>query len=379
MSSVFDVADVLVQHAVRKHGDEIGIIAYYGSHATGTATDRSDLDLFYTPDDIASTMDLYASFVLDGRPYEFWPISWQRLGRMASAEEYWAVSAGLIASAKVLYHRSEGDLERFEALRSKVGDLQTPERRPEMVGRALASYPSVLNSLGKLRLEVRSSHLPGVRWAGWEVVTSSVECLALVNQTYFNKGWGSNHEEVLRLRERPEGLEGLIEAITTSDDVGSVLAASEELAYGTREILLRAQREVSKGETVGAVFRDYYPGIREYVNKIVSAVEDGRPMAAKYAAARIQAECGGMLSRALTGVENGAFNLYSEYHEAYMERGFPDLMGSTTPARHSELVESAGRLDARSISFLREAGLGLNVLEDLDHLRRFLEERSPGG
>jgi predicted nucleotidyltransferase len=379
MASVFDVADVFVQHAVRKHGGEIGIIAYYGSYATGTATERSDLDLIYTPDDIAATMDLYTSFVLDGRPYEFWPISWRRLERMASAAEHWAVSAGLIASSRVLYHRSEEDLDRFEALRSKVRELQTPERRREMVGRALTDYSAVLNSLGKLRLEARKSHLPGVRWAGWEVVTSSIECLALVNQTYFSRGWGSNHEEVLRLREKPEGLAELMEAITTSDDIGSVLTASEELAHRTRDILLRAQREVSKGETVSTVFRNYYPGIHEYVGKIVSAAEEGRPVAANYAAARIQTECGSMLSRALTGMDHGGFNLYSEYHDVYVVNGFPDLMAPTAPAAFTELVERAGRLDARSRSFLREAGLGLNILEDLDHLKRFLEERSPRG
>jgi hypothetical protein len=377
MSSVFDIANVLVQHAVRKHGDEIGIIAYYGSYATGTASNRSDLDLFYTPDNLASTMDLYASFVLDSHPYEFWPISWQRLERMASAEEHWAVAAGLIASSRALYHRSEEDLDRFETLKSRVAKLQTPERRTEMVGRALTSYPAVLNSLGKLRLEAKASHFPGVRLAGWEVVTLSVECLALVNQTYFSRGWGSNHEEVLRLREKPEGLAELIEAITTSDDIGSVLTASEELAYRTREILLKAQREVSKGETVNKIFRDYYPGIHEYVAKIVSAVEKGKPMAANYAAARIQAECSSMLSRALTGVDNGVFNLYSEYHEAYIENGFPEVMGLKTPAWHSELVERAERLDARSRFFISEAGLELNMLEDIDHLKRFLEERSP--
>jgi hypothetical protein len=198
-----------------------------------------------------------------------------------------------------------------------------------------------------------------------------------VNQTYFSRGWGSNHEEVLRLREKPEGLAELIEAITTSNDIGSVLTASEELAYHTREILLKAQREVSKGETVSKIFRNYYPGIHEYVGKIVSAIENGEPMAANYAAARIQTEWSSMLSRALTGVDNSVFNLYSEYHEAYLENGFPDLMGPKTPAWHSELVERAWRLEARSKSFMHEAGLELNVLEDLDHLMRFLEERSP--
>ena len=48
---VFRMADLLVAGALATLAGEIDIISYYGSHAQGTATDTSDLDIFYIPAD----------------------------------------------------------------------------------------------------------------------------------------------------------------------------------------------------------------------------------------------------------------------------------------------------------------------------------------
>ncbi len=129
MTDVFKVADELIKHTNHEHPGKIGIIAYYGSYATGKANPSSDLDIFYVPDDIKSTRNIYHSFILEGRPFEFWPISWERLGRMASGEEHWAVSAGLLLNTKVLYSRSQEDLDRFIALKDECRDLMSPEKK----------------------------------------------------------------------------------------------------------------------------------------------------------------------------------------------------------------------------------------------------------
>jgi len=50
MISVFAVADLLVDLARQAEGDDaVALVACYGSYATGRATPRSGLDLFYIP------------------------------------------------------------------------------------------------------------------------------------------------------------------------------------------------------------------------------------------------------------------------------------------------------------------------------------------
>ncbi|MCB0000752.1 MAG: nucleotidyltransferase domain-containing protein, partial [Anaerolineales bacterium] len=82
MADVFAVAEMLVAHARRFYGDEVGIVVYYGSHARGTASPTSDLDLYFVPDS-RRAYPLGTQFVLDGLPYDFWPVSWTMIEEIA--------------------------------------------------------------------------------------------------------------------------------------------------------------------------------------------------------------------------------------------------------------------------------------------------------
>ena len=153
MVDVFQVAAVFVDHAIKAHGDEVGIIAYYGSYALGVASPTSDLDLIYIPDDGKATT-LAACFILDDICFDFFPISWARAEGFAIGRTGWAVGPALIANAQVLYARAEADLDRFNRLKAKLADLQKPEQKPQMVQRALDAFKTAVFHLGNLRLAI---------------------------------------------------------------------------------------------------------------------------------------------------------------------------------------------------------------------------------
>jgi hypothetical protein len=378
MADVFRIADILVSHAVQAHAGEIGIIAYCGSYAKGAASPTSDLDIYYVPDE-GKAESLSSQFVLDGLPYDFWGVPWSFLEHIVNgtSRRPWAVAASLIADTKVLYHRSQDDLDRFNALKARIAELTRPESRRIMVGRALDEFRTTLFQLGQMRLAVTVGDGAGMRWAGRKVMHSAVNCLALVNQTYFSKGWGANMSQILALPDKPADLEGLIRAILMPQEPEPMLAAADRLAEEVRHILRSAQASIAEPIEAPDVFADFYYYVFEYKHKVLSACERGDVVAAGSAAFYMQEQICQLMSKVERGFYATDFNLLGEYMGGYEKAGFPDLLEPATHGGCEALAGQVQRLDERVKEWLTGHGIALNVLESEEELRQFLHQRDP--
>ena len=378
MSDVFKIAEILVSHAVRAHKDEVAIIAYYGSYAKGTASPTSDLDVYYIPDE-GKAESLSSQFIIDGLPYDFWPVSWELAEDIANlrSRRPWAVAASLIADAQVLYHRSQEDLDRLNALKARIKELTRPESRKIMVERALDEFKNTLFQLGQMRFAMADDDVAGMRWAGRKFVNSAVNCLALVNQTYFTKGWGANWSRILKMPQKPDGLEEMIREIITPQDTDSMLEEADKLAKEVRRILLAAQASISEPVDARNVFKDFYFYIFEYKNKVLSACERKDVIAAGFAAFHLQEEICQCMNKVEDGFYGTDFNLLGEYTKAYEKAGFPDLLESASRGDLEELAKRVRRLDEKAIEWFRSHSIELNILESEEELHRFLNQRDP--
>jgi hypothetical protein len=113
MLDVFKVANLLVDHTVETCGDDVDLIAYYGSYAKGTAGPRSDLDIFYTPT-AGRNPHAACTFLVEGVLFDFWAVPWERLEAWATGRNGgWARFAGVVHHAKLLHARSEEHASRF--------------------------------------------------------------------------------------------------------------------------------------------------------------------------------------------------------------------------------------------------------------------------
>lgn len=373
-SDVFRIADILVAHAVQTHGDDVALIAYYGSHAKSTASSTSDLDLFYIPSAPGKAQSLCRQFIIDGLPYDFWPVSWQFAEAIANArsERPWAVSASLIADAQVLYCRSQADLDRFRALQAHISELTQPHNRPEMVARALDEFKDTLFQLGQVRLAAMQGDMAGLQWAGQQLVNSALNCLALVNQTYFSKGWGANWPEVLRLPHKPDGLAEMVEAILLAPDNAGILAQADRLTGAVRDILRAAQVALAEPGQPQAVFADFYGVVLEYQGKVLSAGARGDVMAARCAAFQLQEEICQLMNKVDQGWYGTAFNLLGEYRTGYTQAGFPDLGEPAVGRDLAELERRVRQLDAGVRAWFEQHRIALNILANETELRWFL-------
>jgi len=372
MIDVFQVADLIVSHAVGTYGEEIDIIGYYGSHAQGTASDHSDLDIFYIPTD-GKNPPVNRAVLIDGTLFDFWPITWDTMERLATGHARgWAHAPALVYHAKVLYSRSAASAARLADLRQCVIDLRQPESRPQMIRRAQAQFEDVCKYLGKLRLAVASESVTDVRHVGWQLIGSVLECLALMNQVFFDRGGDHIMEQLSRLQVQPQDLVQLVRIISTAGDPGAIADAAEALARGTRHLLCRCQPADSARNAVSDQFHNAYPEINDQIRKVLSACQRQDGVAASFEAWCVQHEVSLMMAEAggATGF-HPSVNFISEYSSPYRSTGLPDLVGGSFSDLQT-LAEHAALFDSRLRRWLCEQSVGLDEYGSVDEFAQSL-------
>jgi predicted nucleotidyltransferase len=371
MTDALEVANLLVSRAVAAHGDDIDLVAMYGSRARGDAREDSDLDIFYVPRD-GTDPPVARTFLLEGRLFDFWAVRWETLEGFATGRlRGWAFAPALVHHATPLHVRSGAQAERLEAVKEIVLDQMRPEAKPRMIERALAAFRDVLADVGLVRLAVESGNLADARFAAWRVVRSAIECLALANRTFFDRGLGPALGELTELEHRPEGLDREIASIATSLDAAEMLDRCDAIATGTRWILVDLRAGLPAEHRAEEVFRQAYPEIADMTTKLLGACARGDASAAGSAAWLLQADVAAMLGRAEDGLRVGGFDHLGESSATYAAIGLPDLMGPSA-SDTADLADRARSLDDRLRRWLASRGVDLCEYETLDDLRRAL-------
>lgn len=373
MVDVFQVAAQFVEHVKKTYADDVALIAYYGSYARGTASATSDLDVYYIPDD-GKAQDLYRSFVFNDLPFEFWPVSWEFAEKIASGRHSWSVAPAMLWDAQMLYVRSDTDLSRFNALKTGIADLQTPDRKGHMVKLAVELFPAAAIHMENLRLSCRCHDLPGARSTGFNLVTTLVDCLALVNQVFWPKFWTACPQQIFTLPIRPEHLEPCVTTICTSSEFPAIQYAAERLLHDSRELLVREYQRCYAPAKVTEKFNGYYPAIQEYVNKVRSACAKRNLIEISYWATKMQQELSEMLAHVHTGFENSLLHIYAEYRHDFDQQHFPDLAQAVAKSDFGDIVEQTQRFAARVQAYLTQHSVSLRTMQSVEQLQTFMEQ-----
>lgn len=372
--NVFDVSSALIERIQRDYAEDVAIAAYYGSYTDGTATERSDLDFFYIP---ANPKGYGAglSFILDGRSFDFWPIDWERAESMARLEDS---KTGILADCKLLYVRSDEDLERFNNLKLQIKDIRSFEGEERFLDMAEKTLKSVYPFLWEMRRAGIGKSFSFYRLQAFEVVAPVLEAIALANRTYLRKGWGKNLTEIYNLPVRPAELEQVMNTIMRSGEPPAIIGACEHLVDSVKRVI-DEQRSLLQPSTPqyaqGA--EGFFEEFKGLLDKVQSACERKDYELAFFSAVHAESELNSFLVFCETGQWKIGQKAQEEGREIAERAKLPSLVSVLDPANLFALQSAANRLEVTLERFFREQGVEIRKFAHLDEFRQYLLESKP--
>lgn len=367
--NVFDVSSTLIERIRRDYAEDIAIAAYYGSYLDGTATERSDLDFFFIPAN-PNGYKLRLSFILNGISFDFWPIDWERAEKMAKLEDF---QAGILADCKLLYVKSDEDLERFNNLKHQLKDVRAFESEEMFVRLAEEKLHGVYPALHELRKAGTGKALSVYRLQAFEIMRPVFEAIALLNRTYLHKGWGKNLTQLYDLPIRPHDLNGMVNTIMRSANVPEMIAAVIHLVDSTQNLIeerRRApQRPTEDYKARGTGFFEEFKGL---LDKVQTACERSDYEQAFFAAVHAESQLNGFLVFCETGQWNTGIEAAEQGRRIAEQAKLPALVPLLDPVSLIPLQSAAHWLEISLERYLREKNVEIRKFGTLTEFREFL-------
>ncbi|TVP86110.1 MAG: hypothetical protein EA375_02285 [Acholeplasmataceae bacterium] len=276
---VTEAATLLIKKIEQDYRDDIAVVVMMGSHLYQDTHPKSDLDLYFIPK-TERGYQLGFVFIMQGIGFDFWPISWERIERIAKREE--RITA-IITEGKVLYHGTAADLERFNHYRLMALDKRDQKRLQHLAYKQLQSAQAVWFDCAN------ASTTTEARRHAISALFHVVESLALFNGTTIKRGRGKLKTEILAMPFVPDGFERLYDAIFVSDQTGIIKQSMHDLIRSTRSLYERHHDRLPK-EDFKSLATGFYEELINHYHKIERAVTINDAHTALYVAREIENE-----------------------------------------------------------------------------------------
>lgn len=344
-------ADLLIDKIKRDYKDEVAVVVVMGSYIYNETHSRSDLDLYFVINS-PKGYELGLTFVIDGIGFDFWPISWERLERMANHDER---VTSIITEGQIIYHGSQADLERFNALKASALDVSDTKKFTE---KSRKVFDQVYKSYFKLE---DSIDLTSVRRHGLNVIFSLTYALALLNKETVKRGRGKLKKEIMAMSLVPREFERHYDVIFESKDPDAIKNASKHLVRNMEELLSSEEKRHIEPVDFKEQLDGFYEELINFYNKIHHGCETGDYVTAFYAANEIANEIEDVLKG--TGVSGSQL---------------PDLVGAYDTENIKSFIEVANEHQKAFVALLENGGVSIRTFKDFEALEHHLIETGKG-
>ncbi|MCL2409468.1 MAG: hypothetical protein FWC96_07620 [Oscillospiraceae bacterium] len=172
---------------------------------------------------------LARTFIVDGIGYDLFPMSWERIERMADVKEY---NTTCLANSAILWARSEEDRQRFTSLQARLqANIQNPQY---MLERAKKWFDTVREIYQDTLFEEK---LYKVRENTGYICDLLAITVAFVNGRYFKHGQTNQLQELADMTKVPVDFTKLYREIITEASPDKQKRLCHELIKNTKIFL----------------------------------------------------------------------------------------------------------------------------------------------
>lgn len=287
------ILNIFLEKVRRDYACDVALVFVYGSAARGEEHEKSDLDLVFVPQ-TPRAHELSSCFLIGDVGYDFFPMTWARLERIASFEE---PLAAVLAGAEVVYSATRDDAERFAHLQGWILDAQDTPLRLPMLEKAKTYLDKAMVSCAQMQIAEDIGH---VRQHSGSALYDLSEALGHMNNRYFKGGDKHRLEELLALRQLPDDFEAqyhtIIEAKNTEEIRSATWALLDSTTLMYKRLLAITRPAADLQKTLTGTYEE---SICNWKHKIAGACEAGDAVAAFQSGVSYQAflntlssECG---------------------------------------------------------------------------------------
>ena len=222
------VLEWAVDKVSREYGDDVAILAVYGSYVNKTADELSDVDFFFIPK-TERGFGLSRTFIIENVGFDLFPMRW---GRVEGLSEFREPLAPLLGDSEIAFASTPDDERRFLCLREKMdSNLRNAGFMHE---RALVSYSKGIVYLNELRA---AQQVGACRLLAGRMLLCLSDAVAYENRAYFRRGLKSHFDDLSRMDALPLGLLDAYDGIIAASDCGSLKDSAEKMASCCRGFL----------------------------------------------------------------------------------------------------------------------------------------------
>ena len=343
--NIYNIAELFIEKVRRDYPNDISLVVVMGSFIYNDTHDKSDLDIYFVPK-TERGYNLGFTFILDEIGFDMWPISWERLEKIASHDER---ITSIVTEGKVIYYSSVEDLTRLDELKAKALDTSDKsvftKKSKEVFSKSYELIYRIqeAKSLGQLR-----------RY-GIQFINTIGYALALLNGTTIKRGRGKLKQEILSNKLVPENFSSLYDTLFFSSDMETIKHDLLELMKNTEELIdIELAKYRNRGSASDVLYGFFEELISSY-NKIEHAYDLNNPFTCLFAGCEIQDEIDDILQ-------------YADLEKP----DFPDIAMSYDPEHLQQIAQAAQAHKKQFTDFLQENNVSIRRFENLEEYEKYL-------